>query len=451
MICVMELKFLTSASVIVKDKNVNILCDPWLVDGEYYGSWNHYPKCNFVPEDFNFVDYIYISHIHPDHFSRKTLSKMNKKIPVLILDYYEKFLKNNLENLGFTVIELKNNTRTHLKDNVYINILASDNCNPELCKKFTGCSLIESKYGATQIDSLCIIDNGEKVIVNTNDCPFELSHESCMEIKKLYDHIDLLLVGYSGAGPYPQCFEMDESKKIKEAKNKKLKFLKQAEDYINLLHPKYFMPFAGRYTLGGYLAKLNNYRGVTELDDTIEYFNNLSTIDTLKSKCLLLNSNSTFDLENFSQSSEYQKINPIEKNNYIKNILSNRKLDYENENFPSKTELLSLFPNCYDRFESRRKRIGYASNTFIFIEYLDNEFIEISCNGNGFSYKTMEQLDLNQNFVMIKLDKRLLKQILKGPKFAHWNNAEVGSHLKFRRKPEKFERALYHCLSYFHS
>ena len=113
--------------------------------------------------------------------------------------------------------------------------------------------------------------------------------------------------------------------------------------------------------------------------------------------------------------------------------------------------MLSLFPNCYDRFESRRKRIGYASNTFIFIEYLDNEFIEISCNGNGFSYKTMEQLDLNQNFVMIKLDKRLLKQILKGPKFAHWNNAEIGSHLKFRRKPEKFERALYHCLSYFHS
>ena len=447
----MKLKFLTSASVIVNNKNVNILCDPWLVDGEYYGSWNHYPKLNFAPEDFNFVDYIYISHIHPDHFSKKTLSKMDKKIPIIILDYHEKFLKNNLENLGFTVIELKNNSRTHLKDDIFINILASDNCNPELCKKFTGCSLIESTYGATQIDSLCVIDNREKVIVNTNDCPFELSFEPCNEIKKLYDHIDLLLVGYSGAGPYPQCFEMDEIKKINESNNKKLKFLHQAEDYINLLQPKYFMPFAGRYTLGGNLFELNDYRGITELDDTIEYFNNSKKFDISKSKCVLLNSNSTFDLDNFTQSSEYKKINLDEKNNYIKNILSNQKFDYENEAHPSKTELSNLFSSCYDRFESRRKRIGYESNTLIFIEYFDNEFIEISCNGNGFICKTMKELDLNQNFVMIKLDKRLLKQILKGPKFAHWNNAEIGSHLKFRRNPEKFERSLYHCLSYFHS
>ena len=124
----MELKYLASASVIITHNNVNILCDPWLVDGEYYGSWNHYPKRNFIPEDFNFVDYIYISHIHPDHFSKKTLSKMDKKIPIIILNYYEKYLKKNLENLGFSVIELQNNTRTHLKNNVYINIFASDNC-----------------------------------------------------------------------------------------------------------------------------------------------------------------------------------------------------------------------------------------------------------------------------------------------------------------------------------
>ena len=91
------------------------------------------------------------------------------------------------------------------------------------------------------------------------------------------------------------------------------------------------------------------------------------------------------------------------------------------------------------------------SDTMIFIEYYDGEFIQIACNGDGYSCKSLEELDLNQNYVMIKLDKKLLKQILKGPKFAHWNNAEIGSHLKFIRSPEKFERPLYHCLSYFHS
>ena len=372
-------------------------------------------------------------------------------IPIIILNYYEKYLKKNLENLGFSVIELQNNTRTHLKNDVYINIFASDNCNPELCKKFTGCSLVETTYGATQIDSLCIIDNGEKVIVNTNDCPFELSKESCLEIKKLYDHTDLLLVGYSGAGPYPQCFEMNEAEKLNAAENKKQQFLHQAEDYINLLEPKYFLPFAGRYTLGGKLSELNDFRGVPELYDSYTHFENSKNIDSTKSKCILLNSESIFDLETHTSSDKYKKINLKEKTDYIKNILSTKKLDYEYEPTPLKNEFTELFPLCYDRFESRRKRIGFTSDTLLLIEYFDDEYIQISCNGNGFTYKPSKELNLDQNFVMIKLDSKLLKQILSGPQFAHWNNAEIGSHLKFIRNPDKFERALYHCLSYFHS
>ena len=38
-----------------------------------------------------------------------------------------------------------------------------------------------------------------------------------------------------------------------------------------------------------------------------------------------------------------------------------------------------------------------------------------------------------------------------GPKFAHWNNAEIGSHIKFFRKPNKFERDLHFAICYFHS
>ena len=61
----MKLTFLTSASVIVEDKGVKVLCDPWLVDGEYYGSWCHFPELNFKPEDFNYVDFIYLNYLTP--------------------------------------------------------------------------------------------------------------------------------------------------------------------------------------------------------------------------------------------------------------------------------------------------------------------------------------------------------------------------------------------------
>ena len=62
----MKLTYLKSAGVLIENNSTKILCDPWLVDGEYYGSWVHYPPPDFVPEDFNDVDYIYISHIHLD-------------------------------------------------------------------------------------------------------------------------------------------------------------------------------------------------------------------------------------------------------------------------------------------------------------------------------------------------------------------------------------------------
>ena len=192
----MKVTFLTSAAVIIEDKDVKMLCDPWLVDGEFYGSWAHYPPVDFSPEDFNNVDFIYISHIHPDHFSAKTLTRMNRDIPVLIHDFHSKFLKNNIERLGYKVIEIAHNKRTHLKDSLYINILAADNCNPELCQKYIGCSIIEKKFGSTSIDSMSVIDNNQQVIVNTNDCPFPLAKTTASVVKNQYDIIDMLLVGY---------------------------------------------------------------------------------------------------------------------------------------------------------------------------------------------------------------------------------------------------------------
>ena len=257
----MDFQYLTSASVIIRDKNTSILCDPWLVDGEYYGSWCHFPKLNFKPEDFNYVDFIYLSHIHPDHSSVKTLKKMNKNIPILIHSYETKFLKNNIERLGFKVIELEHNKRTHLKENLYINILAADNCNPELCHKYFGCSIAENKFGSTSIDSMAVFDNDDEVLVNTNDCPYLLANQTASIIKSQYSKIDMLLVGYTSASAFPQCFEMSTNQKIIEQKRLQSMYVEYAEKYVELLKPKYFSPFAGIYTLAGKLTKLNKYKG----------------------------------------------------------------------------------------------------------------------------------------------------------------------------------------------
>ena len=447
----MKLTFYQSSTVMLETKNVKILCDPWLVDGEMLGSWNHYPPVDFEPKDFNDVDFIYLSHIHQDHFSKKTLSKLDKNIPVLIHNFESKVFRNNIEYMEFTVNEIKHNERTHLKNGVFINILAADNCDPSVCYKYFGCAPLETKFGSTSLDTMCVIDDQDEVIVNTNDCPFDLAFTAASTIKQKYSKIDMLLVGYTSACAYPQCFNLSIDEKLKEKEKLQKKFLEKTESYVNLFEPKYFMPFAGRYTLGGKLSVLNNFRGITQLDSAYTYFINSKNINQEKSKCIVLNLNSSFDTKTSESSEPYQKIDEKKKQEYIDNVLAKRKFDYELDEYPAIQEIKSLLKKSYERFEEKRKELRFTSDTIILIELSKREFIEISCNGKGWRIIEKEELPIYQKYVKLSLDTKLLKRLLEGPKFAHWNVAENGSHLTFERIPNVYERGLYYCLAFFYA
>lgn len=222
----MKVRHLKSASAVIKNNGTKVLTDPWLVDGEYYGSWALYPELEFDPEKYNDVDYIYISHIHPDHASLKTLQQMDTDIPILIHDYQSSYLHDNLTRLGFDVIEIQHDERFELDDDFFINILAADGCNPQKCGQFFGCGWFNADQtngtGSTQIDTLAVFDDENNTIVNINDCPFDLAEGVSYYVKEQYGKIDFLLTPYAGAGPYPQCFEnLTEEEKMKEAVKKK--------------------------------------------------------------------------------------------------------------------------------------------------------------------------------------------------------------------------------------
>ena len=102
----MKLTYLHSASVIIHNDDTKILCDPWLVNGEFFNAWGIYPPYDFEPKNFSNIDFIYISHIHPDHASILTLSKLDKDIPILIYKFQDKSLKNKINSK----IQIKLNT-----------------------------------------------------------------------------------------------------------------------------------------------------------------------------------------------------------------------------------------------------------------------------------------------------------------------------------------------------
>ena len=82
----MHFKFIANACGIFKgSEGTRVLCDPWLIDGVFEGSWFHYPPLSTSPEDLTDVDAIYISHIHPDHFDERSLKFFDVSTPILIL------------------------------------------------------------------------------------------------------------------------------------------------------------------------------------------------------------------------------------------------------------------------------------------------------------------------------------------------------------------------------
>jgi UDP-MurNAc hydroxylase len=437
----MELRHLQSSTQLIELNNQKILTDPWLTDGEYFGSWYHYPP--FPNEKIRELqyDYIYVSHIHPDHLSEKTFLALPDKKPVLIRALESKFVKRKIEMLGFDVIECEHGEPFHLGDGSSITIYAADNCNPELCGKSMGCAPLEKKFGSTSIDTLALFESEQGKILNTNDCPYDLAKNTIKE-NGLNKDIDLLLVGYAGAGPYPQCFKFSsEEEKYIAAKNKEHQFLEMTRKYVDCVKPKTYAPFAGTYILGSRLSVLNQARGVPSLEDAVSF---LTQITSDGPKCIHLEQ---FDSYNVS-TGELEKKSKFQNIGYEEFVdqISAYHLDYDFDNW-DEDDLEDLFLQAHQRFSTKASTIGVHSETEIIIQ---SDRIAYSMTTKSAPKKVKLNCSMEYPSLRVTLNHNLLNRLLRGPRFAHWNNAEIGSHLQYERLPNTFERGLHHCLCFFH-
>ena len=450
----MKIKLYRSATIGLDLNGYMLLMDPWLTDGEYYGSWSHYPYYDLDNNinEINSYNAIYISHIHPDHCSDDTLKKISKKIPIYIHSFHTKFLKLKLERIGFKVIELENNKRTKLDNNAYINIFAADNCNPELCFKFAGCADFTAHGQSQQIDTLSVIDDGKNVLVNVNDCPIELAQSPLQDIKNQYEQINVLLTGYSGAGSYPQCFEnLNLEEKINTSQIMRKKFLNQAIKYIDEIKPNYYLPIAGTYSLTGKLTNLQSLRSVSNVDDAYTFFENYYSLKDLSNsiRALKLNQDCTFDLNTKEYDKNYKKMDYNKYQSYLDSVLSKKLFDYEKDEVPSFDEIYELSKKAHQKFLDKILINNVNLKSDIFVK-VNERSLMLSKDKNLLVVRSDEINQKSKKYVRYETDNRLLKRLLMGPKYAHWNNAEIGSHLKFFRKPNVFERNIYSSMVYFH-
>jgi UDP-MurNAc hydroxylase len=447
----MQVTYLSSAAILVETDDAAVLCDPWLVDGAFYGSWAHYPPLDVAPEDFDDVDGIYISHIHPDHFDPATLRRMDTEIPVYIHDYRWDYLRDEIEALGFDVHELDHGTRTHVAGDLHVNILAADACDPEICGNYFGCSWVEGnpELGSTQVDSLGVIDDGEHTVVNMNDCPYPMVETSMRQVKERYGDIDLLCHQYSAAQFYPQCMlDYSHEEKI-EARDAVIEEKHElATEFVDLMEPDYYLPFAGEYVLTGDLAGLNEYTANPPRIEAYEWFQEHVPEEH---QCVFLNSGEHIDLAKGTVSQPFQPIDQEAKREYVEEVLAEREFDYEHAPMPEPEELYDRLPAAYEKFEQNRQSVGFETDTTVLVSLLDDEYVELTFDGTGYERVRSPDLDSYDGYVLIEVDPRLLNWLLQGTDRAHWSDAKIGSHLGIAKQPDIYERQLYNCLGSFHA
>lgn len=451
----MKVTYLQSAAILVEDEDQSVLCDPWLLDGAYYGSWCHYPEPDYEPEDFHEVDYIYVSHVHPDHFHPESMRRLDTDTPVLIHDYRWDYLREAIEGLGFEVIELPHGEPFALGDDWHINVFAADGCDPEACGNFFGCTWYDEQAetpGSTQVDSMAVIDNGEQTLVNTNDCPFEMARPTFERIKAAYGDVDVLCHQYSAAQFYPQAMiDYTHEEKLSASREVILEKHRLAERFVDLFEPEYYMPFAGEYVLAGSLAHLNEYTANPPREQAYDYFT--SNIDPDEHQCVFLNTGEYLDVADGSVSQPFQPSDPEQKEAYIREVLAERTFTYEHDPIPGVDELQSYVPDAYERLEDKRETIGFRSPTRVLIPLVDDTTLEVTLDGDGYRYLSDRDVDLDEydRYVKMVLDPRLLRRIFEGPHEAYWADAKIGSHIGIGKDPDVYERGLYNCMSAFYS
>lgn len=415
----MKFKFIGNAGGIFQgSKGTKILCDPWIIDGVFESAWYHYPPLKTKVSDIQDVDAIYVSHVHPDHYDDRYFN-FPKDMPLIILNEGPNFLKKNLINKGYTnFIEIKNDQTVQFRE---FKLTAY--------KPFAKHIFEESLLG-NLIDSALVLESDETIAINFNDN--QPDERACIFLKNKFKKIDLAMLNYNAAGPYPSCFDnLTEEEKIKENK----RILKRNFDHlcniIPILKPKSVLPFAGSYIIGGKNYYKNKYLGTTTWDECADY---LQSNLKFKTNVFCLRENQIFDIKKQKQLEKYEKINIKEMNNYIK-TLKNKKYEYENDEIPDKAKLISDVKIASERFLERVKKFNINLNSNVYIK-IGNEDIQI-VKGN------------DQNRALYcELDLKLLNRIIH--KKAHWNNAEIGTHINFKRSPNKMDPDVHTCMSFFH-
>src|SRR5918911_2702514 len=221
----MRVTGLGHAGLYIETHSGSVLCDPW-VNPAFFGSWFPFPDNSDLDwEALGDADYLYVSHLHRDHFDAEQLKRyVSKKATVLLPEYPTSELEDELRELGFTSFLKTVSDEVHeLGGGLRIMIQA----------------LTSPTDGPIGDSSLWVQYDGVRLL-NQNDArPTELA-----EFARL-GHVHAHLLQFSGAIWYPMVYELPHAAKTAFGKQKRERQFDRTFRYIDDLKASWVFPIAG--------------------------------------------------------------------------------------------------------------------------------------------------------------------------------------------------------------
>lgn len=223
----MEVTYVGHAAIHVRGTDgTTILMDPWLVDPSYCNSWFHYPPLVHTLADLTPVDFVYVSHEHPDHFDERTLRELPRDQRVLLPEFTSGVLRSRFERIGMTnFVVMPFGEELALGADTRITCFRSD---------------------LVWEDSAVVVRSGGTTLFNMNDC--KLGDGLLADVGERYGP-DIVFVPFSGAIHYPTCYEYGWDERARICAKRRQKHLDGFVHRVKLLRAKRAVPFAGNFAL----------------------------------------------------------------------------------------------------------------------------------------------------------------------------------------------------------
>jgi UDP-MurNAc hydroxylase len=248
-----KIQFINHASVIIECGADRILCDPWYESTIFNKGWNLIVENDplTIEGKLKEVNYIWISHEHPDHFSIPFFKKYKKfivdrSITILFQETIDQRVVSYLRNSGFSVQEIPLNVVWLLNNKLEILIIKDGFYDSGLLVKF----------------------DGEKIL-NLNDCEIN-SLGRANEVFQLTGHVDILLTQFSYA-----AWKGGRANRLWRS-NAAIEKLNAVKLQVSIFMPKFLIPFASF----SYFSNVeNSYLNdcVNTTDDVVRQFKSCST------------------------------------------------------------------------------------------------------------------------------------------------------------------------------